>query len=80
MKLLKDKSPSGDVSIEDLKIPLYRLLWALVGVIAFWLNTELPEAVGEDTTLNLAVSAGAMYLANILFRVIKDNSGRQEKK
>lgn len=80
MKLLKNNSPSGDVSIEDLKVPLFRLLWALVGVIAVWLNVELPETIGENTVLNLALSGAAMYAANILFRVIKDNSGSQEVK
>lgn len=75
MKLMKKNSPKNKVSMEDLKIPLVRLMWALIGVIALWLNVDLPDALNDGTTLNLALSGLSMWVAGVIIQIIKDNSG-----
>lgn len=78
MKLLKTNSPKNRLAVDDLTIPFSRLLWAIAGVVAVWLNVDLPNAVGEDTTLNLAISGLSLVAANVLFRLINDNSASKD--
>lgn len=77
MNLLKKNSPSGKLSKQDFAIALDRLIWAIIAVVAAWLNFDLPETIGDNSLAAFAVSGVAVYVGSILTRLINDYSKDQ---
>ena len=73
MRMLKSESPPGQIAVDDFIVPIERLVWMLLGIIAMWLNIDVSDAMGDNTFMNLAVSLVTIYLANLLQRFIVDN-------
>lgn len=74
MNLLPKNSPRGKLSKQDFAIALDRLIWAIIAVVAAWLNFDLPDTIGDNSLAAFAVSGVAVYVGSILTRLISDYS------